>query len=1473
MNHTSFQSWRWSAQSAALWVYGKPGHGKSHLAARVIKDLGTSEPGTDAPAVAYAYCTTTQTKTAMTTSKLLGSILRQLCKKLPLSENIESLLSRAETGRKEEMQRTELKDGIRTVISRLRCSYIIIDGLDECNSLPDRQFEGICQFLASLAKPQESTGLAKVLIFSRPQYTEIDEAFFNKPKILVDSHANNADVSEFISIEVKRINNDPSPEERSDLEEVKRLMLGNAGGNFLWVYFKMKSIKDIGCVEDIKNSLQDTTEDLDELYGKELRKILEHGNLNVRERALKALLWVTNSVRSLSKTELYEALAVKPGRIGLNRSQRLLPNVSLSTECADLISEVNGFYQLRHASLKDFLWSELPSLLEYGTLQRQAHTALAETCLRYLNFHFFGSIHLSSSEELLQLKFQYPLLEYAAMYWGHHFSEGRGIQRKLLGDLLAELLNSQASMRVSLQANGSLATISLQTGESTGPTPLHLLSVFNLFDVADSMPNITSYLEGKDDLGRTPIEYSILYRRREMARWLLDHYLEQHRNGTSFDQGILRAGLLHKAVGYDWIEIVNGLLEMGFDKNEGNVEDKTPLHVAAEKSANEVMRRLLDLDVPINVKDWNHETPLILAAVNENGPGVKTLLQSGANVHADNARAQALHYAALRGCVSMIIDLLDHGADPNARSTAVFQEATPLHFAAQANMRDAVDILIQRGARPETVNNLGQSALHDAAARGHLEVLYLLKDQCKADTSDATGYTPLHHAALYDFGGFIKEMIHMYPGLNINPHSNDGFAPIHFAAINGASSAVKALIDIDSTAIVAKDQDSRLPLHLASSFGHLHCATMLLSPDTINARDKFGVTPLKVACRSGYMDLVQYLVLQGANVNELDNDGMTPVATALENEHLTIVTFLLNRGADLRIFPSNGTNIFHLAAEYGDKKTLEKLAKLAFGTKPNVDESMHLAAIDTAGQDVMIYASFAGRPENAAALHELGLPLDGFGGSLSTPLCVAAEFGRPEFIKTLVSLGASLEERESIRYSRLRQTSLHFALKYRNLESAAVLLTHGADPTLKDIYGICGFDYIARDPTLSAAFGYLVKFHVPVDSSSLKRSYARVAMDLSRSILEARTVETKKRDASNGWQETELYEVLKRLQVVSGNRGHNFQLYGVDFTNHHPSGRYCDVCRNDVTAPWFSCTSCVDLDLCPTCHDGYLTSEPPQTIRKSVTALWSLEDDVYPVLRATETFRKRGANFLPICFRLLGTHALAWIHSKPAKCWEDIVSKDGLKWDLRKIPGWRFIRLLEKLRDLDWPDVTEGDILEAGQAGTIPNIHDELVEIYRKFSPWQEHPRPACNGHAFVEIVPLEQLPTDDQDRFDAQGHLGPEFFHELIREYEDHGLPPLDDEYEATKPSTWNPSGFIEKQKVAASSDERKCPEQLKSIRIKLLEAASASSAKKKEFGRVQKQGVPAAGDPEIDVFEVAWKLAHAMLGVDYTTPLVQEG
>ena len=64
----------------------------------------------------------------------------------------------------------------------------------------------------------------------------------------------------------------------------------------------------------------------------------------------------------------------------------------------------------------------------------------------------------------------------------------------------------------------------------------------------------------------------------------------------------------------------------------------------------------------------------------------------------------------------MVQLLLDRGAEPN---TADQQEFTPLYGAAQEGHNDVVQLLLDRGADPNMANQTGDTPLLVAASEGH----------------------------------------------------------------------------------------------------------------------------------------------------------------------------------------------------------------------------------------------------------------------------------------------------------------------------------------------------------------------------------------------------------------------------------------------------------------------------------------------------------------------------------------------------------------------------------------------------------------------------------------------------------------------------------------------------------------------------------------------------------------------------------
>ena len=72
-------------------------------------------------------------------------------------------------------------------------------------------------------------------------------------------------------------------------------------------------------------------------------------------------------------------------------------------------------------------------------------------------------------------------------------------------------------------------------------------------------------------------------------------------------------------------------------------------------------------------------------------------------------------------------------------------------------------------------------------------------------------------------------------------------------------------------------------------------------PSLLTSTDSTGATLLYIACRGGFLDVVDMILRQGANINACQLQGNTPLHVAAWYRHLPIVQLLLRCGADITI--------------------------------------------------------------------------------------------------------------------------------------------------------------------------------------------------------------------------------------------------------------------------------------------------------------------------------------------------------------------------------------------------------------------------------------------------------------------------------------------------------------------------------------------------------------------------------------------
>ena len=114
--------------------------------------------------------------------------------------------------------------------------------------------------------------------------------------------------------------------------------------------------------------------------------------------------------------------------------------------------------------------------------------------------------------------------------------------------------------------------------------------------------------------------------------------------------------------------------------------------------------------------------------------------------------------------------------------------------------------------------------------------------------------------------------------------------------------------------------------------------------------DSFGYTPLIRSSRGGHLDVVQYLVEQGATMDKTSNDGYwTPLSIAAANGCLEVLRYLLEQGADRDKADIDGNSPLHDAARMGHLEVAMLL--MSYGADLNARTNRGELPIDVAVTD------------------------------------------------------------------------------------------------------------------------------------------------------------------------------------------------------------------------------------------------------------------------------------------------------------------------------------------------------------------------------------------------------------------------------------------------------------------------------------------------------------------------------------------
>ncbi len=310
----------------------------------------------------------------------------------------------------------------------------------------------------------------------------------------------------------------------------------------------------------------------------------------------------------------------------------------------------------------------------------------------------------------------------------------------------------------------------------------------------------------------------------------------------------------------------------------------------------------------------------------DNAPDPTALKQSLLNAK-DKKGLTALHYAASRGHIPVLLALLHLGADVNVKAGAAKDSVLPLHLAAQQGHLKAIEALASGGAKLDAVDKKKRSALLHAVKNGQTHIVaFLLGQGLNPNNADSSANSALAYAVAYGWDDCVTLLLAQ--GASADACNSWKLSPLALALQKGRFACASILLAVPEVSINFRDASGRTllvnacagaasqnPCPIIQRLRERKDLDVCLADATNNtALHVLASTSVLGAAGSVCDDILSaagMLLEAKADLLARNNDCQQPVMLACAAGNTSLTKFLVERNAQLGDVDARGQNVLH----------------------------------------------------------------------------------------------------------------------------------------------------------------------------------------------------------------------------------------------------------------------------------------------------------------------------------------------------------------------------------------------------------------------------------------------------------------------------------------------------------------------------------------------------------------------------------